>query len=112
MLLALLILQVIMLPLLSQTHQQILSQLKQTPYYLPVNPQQQVLTCLAGHCHDSVSVFKLIPLTQSGQRQYSIAKLKICSNQDCYTIEQVISRDSAILKEDVNFHATRINTEA
>jgi len=112
MLLTLMILQVIITQLLTQTHQQVLAQLNHPIHTIPTNSGAYLIACLEGRCKDNTSNFSLSPVFKALDRQFYSAKMRICENKQCYSIEQVISGESAILKEGTVIHTTVINTEA
>jgi hypothetical protein len=112
MLLTLMILQVITLQLLSQTHQQVMAQLNHSKHSIPVNSTAYLEACLRGQCKSNTHGFELRPLVASQTRQFYSATLRICENKECFSIEQVISGESAILKEGAVIHTTVMKTEA
>jgi hypothetical protein len=112
MLITLMILQVIITQLLTQTHQQVLAQLNHPINIIPANSEAYLKACLRGQCKENTREFSLDPLMATPERQFYSATFRLCENKQCYSIEQVISGDSAILKEGILIHTTVINTEA
>jgi hypothetical protein len=106
------ILQLIITQLLTQTHQQVIAQLNHPLHSIPVNSKAYLKACLGGRCKENTQEFSLNPLMSTPERQFYSAKMRVCENKQCYSIEQVISGESAILKEGTVIHATVINTEA
>ena len=112
MLLTLMILQVIISQLLTQTHQQVIAQLNHPLHSIPVNSRAYLMACLEKRCKENTQEFTLNLLRSTQTRQFYSAKMKLCENKQCYSIVQVISGESAILKEGTVIHTTVINTEA
>lgn len=101
MLLTLLVLQVLITQVLNQTHQEVVAQLHERAYPVPVLSQaalQQAIT--------HATEIKLVSATS--ERQFYSAEFNHCEGQTCYRMEHIFSVRSAILKEDIRFHAKRL----
>jgi len=101
MLLTLLILQALITQVLNQTHQQVVVEQKREVRNIPLVTESAIRRALA---HD-VDIKLLL---STPERQFFSAQFKICSDQQCDEFVQFFSVGSAILKEDIRFHAMRI----
>lgn len=108
MLLSLLIFQAIIMQILTQMHQQILAGVQIQALTFPAHPAALIRACREGQCPAGTKHFEETPGILLGERQFYSVEMELCEKGQCTQINQVLSRSSAILKEDIIEHAITV----
>lgn len=108
MLISLLILQLIILQVLNQTHQQVLAAMALSDYSIIPLVQEEVRACLQGVCGERVKEWRVEPLVTIEGRQFFNAQIILCETEQCTQFKQVFSQKSATFKEEIRFHSVGI----
>jgi hypothetical protein len=108
MLLSLLIFQALVMQIFTQTYQQILAQAHIQELGFPAHPAALIRACQEGKCPEGTRQLAERPLFLREDRQFYSVEMEYCEQGRCTLINQVLSRGSAILKEDIVEHAITV----